>query len=482
MIDISPEHLQIALNILSRIVPECEVRAFGSRFKWTAKDYSDLDLALVGDGKLPLKKLSAIKIAFEESDLPYRVDVLDWHSISPEFQKVIGQGYEVIQKAKRTASANEWRSTTWGEIATLEYGKGLTGYEAFSGRIPVYGTNGRIGSHTEALFNQAGVIIGRKGAYRGIHYSKTPFYVIDTAFYLKPKVEIDLRWAYYQLLTQDINGMDSGSAIPSTSRPDFYSLPVTLPPLSEQRAIAGILGALDDKIEVNRRMNATLESMARAVFRQWFVENEEVKKWKIGSLRDIAYIVKGVSYRSVDLVEESDTALVTLKSMERGGGYREDGLKPYAGDYKPEQKLSPGEVVIAHTDLTQAADVIGRAARIETSEKHPNLVASLDMAIVRPKEKPYTNEYLYGVLSQVEFSDHAYGYTNGTTVLHLSTKALPEYQLRIPPKNKVEEFSKLVSPIFLQIDNNKKESRTLASLRDSLLPKLMRGEVRVSEL
>jgi type I restriction enzyme, S subunit len=149
------------------------------------------------------------------------------------------------------------------------------------------------------------------------------------------------------------------------------------------------------------------------------------------------------------------------------------------GEYKPTQKLSPGEVVIAHTDLTQAADVIGRAARIESSEKYPNLVASLDMVIVRPKEKPYTNEYLYGLLSQVEFSDHAYGYTNGTTVLHLSTKALPEYQFRVPPKNKVEEFSKLVSPIFLQIDNNKKESRTLASLRDSLLPKLMRGEVRV---
>ena len=289
----------------------------------------------------------------------------------------------------------------------------------------------------------------------------------------------------YYLLSANVEYLKAhatGTTFGELSGGTLRKLKFTIPTLPEQRAIAGILGALDDKIELNRRMNAALESMARSVFRQWFVENEEVKKWEVGFLRDVAYIVKGVSYRSIDLVEESDTALVTLKSMGRGGGYREDGLKPYSGDYKPQQKLAPGEVVIAHTDLTQAADVIGRAARIETSEKHPNLVASLDMAIVRPKEKPYTNEYLYGVLSQVEFSDHAYGYTNGTTVLHLSSKALPEYQFRIPPKNKVEEFSDLISPIFLKTDNNKKESRTLASLRDGLLPKLMRGEVRVKDV
>ena len=96
--------------------------------------------------------------------------------------------------------------------------------------------------------------------------------MIDTAFYLRPHVEIDTRWAYYQLLTQDINGMDSGSAIPSTSRGDFYSLPVLVPPLMQQRAIAHFLGTLDDKIELNRQMNETLEAMARAIFKDWFVE------------------------------------------------------------------------------------------------------------------------------------------------------------------------------------------------------------------
>ena len=95
-------------------------------------------------------------------------------------------------------------------------------------------------------------------------------------FYLKPKFEIDIKWAYYSLLTQDINSMDNGSAIPSTSREDFYLLEAKLPPLSEQKAIAHVLGTLDDKIELNRRMNETLEGMAQAFFKSWFVDFDPV--------------------------------------------------------------------------------------------------------------------------------------------------------------------------------------------------------------
>ena len=89
-----------------------------------------------------------------------------------------------------------WEVTSWDSLVTLEYGKGLTGYDGESGKYPVYGTNGRIGSHSTPLCNHAGIIIGRKGAYRGVHYCSTPFYVIDTAFYVEPRINIDLRWAY----------------------------------------------------------------------------------------------------------------------------------------------------------------------------------------------------------------------------------------------------------------------------------------------
>jgi len=96
MIDLAPRHLEKVRTILRQHVPQCEVRAFGSRVSRTAKDYSDLDLALVGAGKLNADALRHLKEAFEESDLPFRVDVLDWHDTSPEFQKVIEKQYEVL--------------------------------------------------------------------------------------------------------------------------------------------------------------------------------------------------------------------------------------------------------------------------------------------------------------------------------------------------------------------------------------------------
>jgi len=168
-------------------------------------------------------------------------------------------------------SAEEWESKRWGDVATLEYGKALRDYKERTSGVPVFGTNGRIGYTDKALSNSSGVIVGRKGAYRGIHYSSEPFSVIDTAYYLRPITQdvIDVKWAYYELLTKDINSMDSGSAIPSTSRNDFYALPVSLPSLPEQRAIAATLSALDDKIELNNRINKTLEEMAQALFKRW---------------------------------------------------------------------------------------------------------------------------------------------------------------------------------------------------------------------
>jgi len=136
-----------------------------------------------------------------------------------------------------------WHATTWGELVTLEYGKSLSGYGSETGEYPVYGTNGRIGSHTKFLCEHPGIIVGRKGAYRGVHFSNSPFFVIDTAFYVKPKTPVELRWAYYELLRHDINSMDSGSAIPSTSRDDFYSLPVAEPPREIQRRFVELLAS-----------------------------------------------------------------------------------------------------------------------------------------------------------------------------------------------------------------------------------------------
>lgn len=154
-----------------------------------------------------------------------------------------------------------WNLKRWGDIATLEYGKSIRDYRESCGKYRVWGTNGPIGFHDEALSNSAGIIIGRKGAYRGVHYSPEPFFVIDTAFYLKPKAVMDLKWAYYELLRLDINSMDSGSAIPSTSRDDFYGIPVIVPPPEIQAAFGEIVGEWFAKVFGNDQESRTLATL-----------------------------------------------------------------------------------------------------------------------------------------------------------------------------------------------------------------------------
>jgi len=154
-----------------------------------------------------------------------------------------------------------WHLRKWGDLISLEYGKALTGYDREDGAYAVYGTNGRIGTHSEALCPHAGIIVGRKGAYRGVHYCDAPFFVIDTAFYLAPKVPLEMRWAYYELLRMDINSMDSGSAIPSTSRKEFCGISVVAPPVLLQQFYVELLRPMWIRQARNEIESRTLASL-----------------------------------------------------------------------------------------------------------------------------------------------------------------------------------------------------------------------------
>ena len=182
----------------------------------------------------------------------------------------------------------------WGELITLEYGKPVKDKEATDGKVPVYGTNGQIGtSHLPAQCKHPSFILGRKGAYRGVHYSDCPFSVIDTAFYAEPLTDrIDLKWAYYKFLTYDINGMDSGSAIPSTDRYQIYSIEVEVPALEKQRKIVAVLDCIDRKININQKVNDNLEQQAATYFQELFINNAN-PMWQISTISDLGTVVGG---------------------------------------------------------------------------------------------------------------------------------------------------------------------------------------------
>lgn len=166
-----------------------------------------------------------------------------------------------MQKSELGPIPVGWKAAKWGELLSLEYGKSLRNYTNGSGPYPVFGTNGKIGMNTEPLCPYPRIIIGRKGAYRGVHFSEAPFFVIDTAFFVKPMIPMELRWAYYEMIRLDINGMDSGSAIPSTSREDFYRLPVIASPIAIQQAFTRLLTPCWEKQQHLRRELQTLSSL-----------------------------------------------------------------------------------------------------------------------------------------------------------------------------------------------------------------------------
>ena len=550
MIDLSPKDLKTIQHILAKYAPGCEVRAFGSRVKWTAKDYSDLDLAVVGNRRFSLREMYRLTEAFEESDLPMRVDVVDWHEISEGFRRIIDAEYTVVQdvepvKADEKSGTlskrsniqnNRWDKVKFGDVVQINPKQILrrteNAFHVAMRNIEVY--RREITSHSYKEFRGSGTrfqngdtlfaritpcLENGKTAYvnclkpNQVGHGSTEFIVLSGI-----ENKTDNLFVYYlardpSLRTFAIHSMQGSTGRQRVNADSLRLFEFSLPPIEEQRRIAQILSTLDDKIELNRQMNETLEATARAIFKSWFVDFDPVKAkmeghkppcmdtetaalfpsafqdsplgkipegWTVEKIGNLVEIVKGRSYRSSELTE-SDVALVSIKSIMRGGGYRPDNLRPYTGKYSPEQVIIPGELVIAYTDLTQEAEILGKPAIVRGDEKYQTLVPSLHLRIIRPLESTVSVRFLYCLFRERHFQSHIYGYATGTTVLGLSKDGVPNYQFSLPSEEIRSVFDSFIEPLFAKIESNENESHTLAQTRDTLLPKLLSGEIRVND-
>ncbi len=387
----------------------------------------------------------------------------------------------------------DWKSYNWGDISELKYGKGLKGYRDLIGDVPVYGTNGYIGQTDNPLCLSKGIIVGRKGAYRGIHYSPVPFYVIDTAYFLLPTIEnLNIKYAYYQLLTQDINGLDSGSAIPSTSRDDFYRLKVNLPPLPEQRAIASILSALDDKIELNLQMNKTLEDMAMTLYKHWFVDfgpfqegemvdselGEIPKGWEVKTLEDLSKVKGGkrLPKGSQLQTKPNEHPYIRVRDFE-SAFFTRSGL-----EYVPDQVFDSISNYIVHANdiVLTIVGTIGKVALIADNLNKASLTENCVKISITEKE--LLPELLFVHLISRNGQNEIKSKTVGSTQPKLPIYNIKSLRLALPLDFIViEEPSVKLQNYFRIIYNNLLENQTLTTLRDTLLPKLISGEVRVKE-
>lgn len=173
---------------------------------------------------------------------------------------------------------SEWRECTLGDFVKIQRGHDLTEPDRYLGNIPVMGSAGHNGYHNKALAKGPGVVIGRSGASFGkVHFCKDDYWPHNTALYVTDFLGNDPVFAYYLLRCIDFASFNSGSAQPSLNRNFIYPIKISVPPLKEQENIARLIRTLDDKIALNRQTNATLEAIAQALFKSWFVDFDPVR-------------------------------------------------------------------------------------------------------------------------------------------------------------------------------------------------------------
>ena len=494
--------------LLAEHVPDAEAWAYGSRVNGRSHPASDLDLVLRGPGleRIPASQLAELEEAIEQSNIPILIQTHDWARLPTSFHKEIEQQYVVLRGVEVVSTSStiesSWTEARWGDLVTLEYGRSLRNYRHESGDYRVFGTNGPIGSHNEPLCHHPTVVIGRKGANRGIHYSPDPCFVIDTAFYLKPKANIDTRWAYYQLLTVDINGMDSGSAIPSTSRESFYQLPVSVPPIHEQQKIARILGTLDDRIELNQRMSETLEEMARALFRSWFVDFDPVRAKADGRPSGLPLDLDALfpaAFKESEL-GEIPTDWTVLPAGEavtvRGGSTPSTREPTYWGDehhFATPKDLSLLQQPILMSTARQLTDEgIGRITSGLLPEGTVLLSSRAPIGYLAMTGRPVainqgiialTCGGLVGATYALHWAqasiDAIKTRGSGTTFAEISKSSFRDIPFLVPQASAHAAWESLVIPLYDRVASLTRQQLALVGQRDALLPLLLSGKLRV---
>ena len=478
---------------------------FGSRATGTNTVSSDVDIALFGD-RLTLTDQARLAAALDEIPMAQSVDLLLCHSFADRMlrEHIRRRGVEWYARPPKCASKLTtlpagtthprglppvesicWPLVPAGEIFKLTYGRALTAPARRPGNVPVYGTNGRCGTHDAALFEGPGVILGRKGqGPLGVEWSDGPYWVIDTAYTLTPlRKDIDLKFAYYLLKFIGLNHLKDGTSNPTLSRETFGAQALPFPPSHTQRAIAHILGTLDDKIELNRRMNATLEAMARALFRSWFVDFDPVRAKMegrdTGLPKDIADLFPD---RLVDsaigrvpegwaVARLTELMLINPKrSLSRGqvAPYLDMANMPTRG-HVPDSvmdrsagsgmRFTNGDTLVAR--ITPCLEN-GKTAHVDFLRPDEVGWGSTEYIVLKPKP-PLPDEFAYCVARSARFREFAIQNMSGTSGRQrVPAAALGGFGMSSPPALVAARFGHIVQSLFGRASRAVCEARALA--------------------
>ncbi len=512
-IDVTPEQHEMILTLLHRHLPGITVWVYGSRAKWTSRPQSDLDLVVFAKPKQAYQ-VGNLREALEESDLPFRVDLFVWDEVPESFRDEIVESHVLFFTEKISIQEN-WQEIPFSQAIQInpkvELNQGQN--YPYVDMVAVNPNSKFAYADTEREFKGGGsrfhdgdTLMARitpcleNGKIARYHASQrvllahgsTEFIVIRG----RPNVT-DNNFSYY--LTQwdlireyavgQMTGTSGRQRVPTES---FNHINIPLPPIPEQRAIAHILGTLDDKIEGNRRMNETLEAMARAIFRDWFVEFGPVRAKVEGRA---PYLAPELWERFPDRLDDEDKPVgwrvgtvgdcfrLTMGQSPPGRTYNEngEGLPFFQGRtdfgfrYPKNRKYCTVPTRIAERDDTL---VSVRAPVGDINMAWDKCCIGRGVAVLRhvSGSRSFTYYSAWAVQQKLKQYEHT-----GTVFGAINKKQFEALSILEPAQEFVALFENQAAPLDEHIRKNIFESRTLARTRDLLLPKLMSGEIRLRD-
>lgn len=392
---------------------------------------------------------------------------------------------------------SKWRTSPLGAVITLQRGFDLPSQKRKPGKVPIVSSSGISGFHSEVGVKGPGVVTGRYGTIGQVFLVREDFWPLNTTLWVKDFHENDPQFVSYLLRTIDFHSCSDKSSVPGVNRNDLHQILVSIPTPHEQKRIARILGALDDKIELNRKMNETLEQMARALFKSWFVDFDPVHAKAAG--RQPAGIDKATADLFPDHLEDSPLGLIPngwevmplprVIEVNPRRTLKSGAIAPYL-DMKnlPTQGHSADEVVDReftsgtkfHNGDTLLARITpclenGKTGYVDFLEDGQVGWGSTEYIVFAPKP-PIPPQFGYLLARSDALRTHAIQNMTGTSGRQrVPSDCFEKFLLVVSPPAVAQRFDKLTSPLMAKIKANSTESRKLAALRDALLPKLLNG-------
>lgn len=530
-IDIRPDHWEIVRDILRKHVPQYEVWAFGSRAKWTAKAYSDLDLAVITDNPLPIQISANLSEAFSESDLPWKVDVVDWATTSESFRAVIERDKVVAQKRDESVGSSRvgtgrtggreatsgvipgryalsvgcpdikppdgWTWTPLSSVAQLESGHTPSRKhpEYWDGDIPWIGIRDATENHGRTILdthqhvtrlgleNSSArllpantVCLSRTASVGFVVVMGRPMATSQDFINWVCGPNIAPHYLKYVLLAENeaLWRFASGTTHQTIYYPEAKALHVCLPPIDEQRAVSSILGSIDGLIESLRRENSSLQEMAFSLFKSRILDFGGTPKESM-KMSEIGLIPSGWAVSTI-----GECFDLTMGQSPPGETYNEagDGIPFYQGRTDFGWRF-PAERVYCTAPTRQAkkGDVLVsvRAPVGDINVALSDCAIGRGVAAVRHEQTSFALYLLRSL--QGEFRKFE---SEGTVFGSINKKQFESLSFVKPPDEIVKEYESIANPMDSRIENNEKQIRRLSALRNTLLPNLISGRTRVN--